>query len=373
MDQLRIEVNAGPRCRDHTVVRIPLNGSIPEDASDLVVTSEDDLGICVPAQADKEEGELVFVLPRLAAGWSGNMLIKQTEGCCCGAAKAVEKDNYVEIHLNDRLFTEYHFPGDGVLKPYLAPVIGPYGDEVTRPIDPSITEHSHHKGVFIAHGSVCGEEIWNEPNGECGSCEQKGVSVYDGGVFVKVLALLTWKDRNGKPLMDETRSYWIYSMPEEARVIDLKLQLKAAYGEVELGQTKEAGFLGIRVHPDMNGNAGKGGVMENAYGAVSEAECWSKKAHWCDYHGIVNGNRVGIAAFDNPQNLRFPTRWHIRDYGLFAANQWFWDGPYTIPAGGELAFRHRIVVHAGSTAASRIAERYLDYDMPVEAKFPEEG
>ena len=36
--------------------------------------------------------------------------------------------------------------------------------------------------------------------------------------------------------------------------------------------------------------------------------------------GVVEGDSVAIAILDHPQNVGFPTYWHARDYGLFAAN-----------------------------------------------------
>ena len=34
----------------------------------------------------------------------------------------------------------------------------------------------------------------------------------------------------------------------------------------------------------------------------------------------LGGKTVGLAIFDHPSNPRHPTTWHVRDYGLFAAN-----------------------------------------------------
>lgn len=367
-----IELNAGPVCRRQSVVRVPVEKELLAQAPIFTLTCEES-GQTIAAQADADEDELVFIVAAAPAEKKGRLVASPGVSCAgcgsCGRSRTVtiEKDDAVYVLIDESLFTEYHFPGEGVPKPYLAPIIGPFGDTVTRPISPEIKEHPHHRGLFIAHGDVCGEDIWNEPAGKHGRTDQNALRCSHGNVFAKLRAELTWKDRDGKPLMDETRSYWIYAMPREARVIDLKLEFRAAHGDVVLGPTKEAGFLGLRMHPDIDGNAGKGGMMENAYGGVGEGQCWSKPAQWCDYHGVVNGNRVGIAVFDNAQNLRFPTRWHIRDYGLFAANCWFWDGPHTIPQGETLTFGYRVIVHAGDTRAAASAERFLDYDIPVAA------
>jgi hypothetical protein len=53
---------------------------------------------------------------------------------------------------------------------------------------------------------------------------------------------------------------------------------------------------------------------------VTGKDTWGKQAPWCDYSGPVDGKTLGVAIFDHPSNPRHPTWWHVRDYGLFAAN-----------------------------------------------------
>ena len=47
---------------------------------------------------------------------------------------------------------------------------------------------------------------------------------------------------------------------------------------------------------------------------------WGKRSNWVDYTAEVDGERLGVAIFDNPQNPHYPTYWHARDYGLFSLN-----------------------------------------------------
>ena len=274
----------------------------------------------------------------------------------------------VQITLGSVHFATYNFSGE-YAKPFFGPVYAPDAIEVTRPVETDTVDHPHHRGIFLAHGDVCGEEIWNEPAGEHGRCMQQSIVVADGPVAGLLSTRNTWQDRSGHPLMDDSRTITIYATPSALRIIDVDLVLRATYGDVRLGATKEAGFVGIRMHPDIAVASGKGGKIENAYGGVGESECWSKPAQWCDYHGVVAGHRVGIAVLDHARNLRFPTRWHVRDYGLMAANPWYWDGAHTIVAGQKLVFRYRLIVHAGNTQQAGIAEQYIHYDAPPHVDF----
>jgi hypothetical protein len=102
----------------------------------------------------------------------------------------------------------------------------------------------------------------------------------------------------------------------------------------------------------------------------TDDKTWGKHGEWCDYYGPVQGKTVGIAIFDNPRNPRHPTTWHVRDYGLFAANPFGLHdfekkpkdaGDLTIEPGKTVTFRYRVYLHEGDTKTAGVAERYKDY------------
>ena len=78
-----------------------------------------------------------------------------------------------------------------------------------------------------------------------------------------------------------------------------------------------------------------------------------------------------LTQVDHAANLRHPTQWHVRDYGLMTANCFGWsyyqrdqtvNGSHTMPAGSALTFRYRVLIHAGG--AGCVAGHYLDYAFP---------
>jgi len=89
-----------------------------------------------------------------------------------------------------------------------------------------------------------------------------------------------------------------------------------------------------------------------------------------DYSGEVDGESLGVAIFDNSSNLKHPTYWHAREYGLFAVNPFgehdFYhdskrDGSVTIPENQSLTLRYRVLIHHGDAAEARVAEAYRRY------------
>jgi len=154
----------------------------------------------------------------------------------------------------------------------------------------------------------------------------------------------------------------------QTRWIDFDIVIKASDGPVKFGDTKEGSF-GIRVPESMKVDAKKGGQIINSEGQTDK-DAWAKQAAWVDYHGPVDGETLGIAIMNHPSSFRFPTYWHVRTYGLFAANPFgvhdftgdkSADGTYTLEAGKTVAFRYRVLLHRGDQQAGKVAEVYANY------------
>ncbi len=89
-----------------------------------------------------------------------------------------------------------------------------------------------------------------------------------------------------------------------------------------------------------------------------------------DYTGPVQGKTLGVALFDRPTNPRYPTWWHVRDYGLFAAKPFGvhdfekkekGTGNLTVPAGDSVTFHYRFYLHPGDTASADIPARFAEW------------
>ena len=81
----------------------------------------------------------------------------------------------------------------------------------------------------------------------------------------------------------------------------------------------------------------------------------------------MNGEPVRIAMLDHPKNPGFPTYWHARGYGLFAANplgqKIFSNGKehlnFQLAAGESVTFRHEVLIMTGQVASQDL-EPYYD-------------
>jgi len=175
-------------------------------------------------------------------------------------------------------------------------------------------------------------------------------------------------------------------------LMDYDIDLQAADAPVVFGDKRDGGFL-VRAAGTMKVESEKGakgdGTILNSRGDRN-ADAWGKRAEWTDYFGPDgSGRTVGIAMFDHPANLRFPTHWHARTYGLMTANRFGTDhfkgnyndhktllcrphgtncpactshsGDYTIPAGKSITLHHRLYFHHGDSQSAKVAEQYRDY------------
>lgn len=290
-------------------------------------------------------------------------------------------EQIIQVKRNGKPFSTLHI--NDALRPYFMPIMGPFGKPATREyplkeIKDGSTDHIHHRSLWTGWGEVNGANHWDENVGV--PQEVYDVSICSGGYGLAHIQMkIHWTDRDGeKPTVDETRDYFIYNTIGSETIMDVRVKFDAKYGPVKFGDTKEGGFMCVRVADSYRGS--HGGRIENAYGMVGETEVWGKKAPWCDYSGIVDKQIVGITIMDHPENVGYPTYWHTRDYGLHAANPFGLshfkndksiDGSYTLPANKTLQFTYRVFIHAGNAAEAEVEKKYRDFISPAELKFLE--
>jgi hypothetical protein len=302
----------------------------------------------------------------------------------------VRHGDQIDVSIGGKPFTSYYFSPE-TPKPYLYPLRSPEGIIVTRgyPMVKNIPgeskDHPHHRAMFFAHGDINAVDFWGEAQfaakapvdvgGKTYTSEElpKGRTVFtkleeskggpDSGTLRAVFSLL---GPDGRVMGSETQDY-TFRGDERTRTIDCAFTITADHGmPLKMGDTKEGTFA-IRLVKSLQEPAVK---MLNSTGAVGEKDIWGKRADWVDYSGVVGGERVGIAIFDNPGNIKHPTFWHARGYGLFAVNPFgehdFFndpkrDGSVTIPIGGSLTLRYRVLIHDGDAAEAKVAETYAQY------------
>jgi hypothetical protein len=297
---------------------------------------------------------------------------------------ADEGKRRVDITIDGKPFTSYIWP-TSLKKPVLFPLIAPGGIVVTRgyPLAAHAGErvdHPHHAGMWFNYGDVNGFDFWNNSNaiepenrGKMGSIYLKKVLAAKNGTDQGELVVESvWITGSGEKILGDTTRY-VFSTRGDVRVIDQITTLKAL-DHVVFHDDKE-GLLGIRTASWLESPTEKGGVFADANGTPTKVDtagssgasgiyltsegkrgdqAWGTRGSWCTLTGSTENKTIAIAILDHLGNPGYPTYWHARGYGLFAANplgRTIFDPSqpalnYTIDKGQTVTFRYRVLLYA---------------------------
>jgi hypothetical protein len=287
----------------------------------------------------------------------------------------------VDVTVNGTPFTSYIWP-DSLRKPVLHPLLTASGTVVTRGFPPGRGEradHPHHVGLWFNYGDVNGFDFWNnstevaaERAAKMGTVlHEKVVSTRSGAGKGELSIEAVWRQGDSQDVLREQTTF-VFHAAAGARMIDRVTTLTAIAGPVRFPDNKE-GVLGLRVARALEDPAEKGGSFVDASGAETKladmdatgvtglytssegkksGAVWGTRGRWTMLTGKVQERPVTIAILDHPDNPGFPTYWHARGYGLFAANPLgqavFSEGKrkldFALPVQGRVTFRYRVVL-----------------------------
>jgi hypothetical protein len=293
-------------------------------------------------------------------------------------ARAVEiriESDHARIHLNGRPFTTFHFHTKWD-KPFLHPIRTAGGTLLSRgyPVDPlpgETEDHNWHRGIWFGHGDINGQDFWRELGRDktarliLHGAPEATYSAKDGSGTLT--ALLHMQSVQAKILGSIRESFTFRPSPDGV-VIDVRIEVAAdRENALRFGDTDDGGF-GIRLRDEFRED--RGAHLANSNGLTGTGNIWGKPARWVHYAAQVEGKMAGVAVFDHPSNLRHPTTWHARGYGLFAANPFGLasftrdkskDGSHTIAAGSKQTFQYRVLIIEGQASADKLDSLFADY------------
>ncbi len=310
-----------------------------------------------------------------------------------------EANKKVDVLINKKLFTSYVYDGQ-TPKPILYPIVTKTGKTVTRgfPFAPRPHErvdHPHHAGLWLNYGDVNGFDFWNNSYAIPAAEKHKYGTIYhqeilesdsDNGVL-KIKAI--WRSPLDLDLLEEVTEFK-FSEEGDTRIIDRSTTLNALV-DVFFKDNKE-GMIGVRVARELELPTDKPAVYTDAEGNVTEvkvlnnegvngnyfasegltgADVWGTRNPWVKLEGTMAAETVSITMIDHKKNVGYPTYWHARGYGLFAANPLgqsiFSEGKKTLnfklEQGDSTTFKYRILVHSGSILSKEaINQSSLDFN-----------
>jgi hypothetical protein len=308
-------------------------------------------------------------------------------------------EHRVDVRVGDAPFTSYVWP-ERLTKPVLFPIRSAGGSFVTRgfPLDPRPGErvdHPHQVGLWFTHGDVDGIDFWNnsearsaEERAKMGTIRHVAIDEASSGLVGTLRVRLEWLMPDGSVALRERATYR-FAGGVDRRRIDRTTVLSASDRRVVLRDNKE-GLLGIRVAralempsseplvftdasgrvsavPALN-NEGVSGSYHSSEGLAGDA-VWGTRARWVALAGRVGREDVVLLLLDHPLNPGYPTYWHARGYGLFAANELgarvFSNGKeqldLALAPGKSACFRHRLMILSGPFSAPQAESAWQEF------------
>jgi hypothetical protein len=329
----------------------------------------------------------------------------------CGIAQKYELINIrpdiankkIVVYAGNSLFTALVYP-DSLEKPILYPIVAADGEAITRgyPFAPRAgepTDHPHHAGLWMNYENVNGLDFWNNsfaiPENKkvkYGWIKTTDINKIKSGEQGELSYSAQWQDVHKNGLLNENTSY-IFHATKNVRIID-RITTLTALQNVNFPDAKD-GFLGLRVahelelpsneernFTDIHGNVTKVKATGNANvtGNYLTSEnkqgdsAWATRARWCMLYGKMGNDTISIAIIDHSKNVGYPTYWHARGYGLFAANPLgqsvFSNGKeklnFHLDKNQSVTFRYRIIIASGKNRLSKEEIEKLERDFEKE-------
>lgn len=306
-------------------------------------------------------------------------IAQKTEPVKLVTAKSMEK---IDVMIGGKLFTSFLFH-DSLYKPVLYPIYNSSGIMVTRgyPMytkegDP--TDHPHHMGLWFNYENVNGLDFWNnsfaipaEKKAQYGWIKTDNIAETRDGKKGLLVYTGRWTNQKNETLVTEKTSYE-FSGTAHQRIIDRTTTLTGVMDDVAFNDAKD-GMLGLRMAHELQIPTMKEQKFTDDKGIVTVVKAstdnvatgnyitsegkegdsaWSTRAVWCKAFGKMGTDSVSISIIDHPSNPNYPTFWHARGYGLFAANplgeKVFTNGKSAknlhLKKGESITFKYRIII-----------------------------
>jgi len=311
-----------------------------------------------------------------------------------------EQERRADVSIDGQPFTSYIWPTT-LKKPVLYPLRSAKGTIVTRgfPLEQRPGErvdHPHHAGLWFNYENVNGIDFWNNSDAikpenapKMGTILHRSIASAKSGAQQGELEVETeWVTFDKKVLIKE-HTQFVFRGGPGFRSVDRITTLSALDSKVDFKDEKD-GMLGLRViraleipsdkpevYTDASGrpttvakldNTGVNGTYLTSEGKKGDA-AWGTRGRWCNLSGLVGDEPVTITILDYPSNPGFPTYWHARGYGLFAANplgqKVFSEGKqelnFSLAPNTSATFRYRILISSAIATAEATEAAYKDF------------
>lgn len=305
---------------------------------------------------------------------TGRVTIKPPAEVDAGAVPFTweQTDSSVALMRGDQVVWRFNH-GPGEAKPSFHPVALPDGPNLTwyRPAD-----HRWHRALWFSWKYIDGVNYWEEDartGASAGRTEQKPPAIHlTDDHSARITQELAYRPAGGEPVLQERRVIEVSMPVAEMRgqyFMDWDLTFTALQDLVldrtplpnEPGGEVFGGYAGLSVRFIQE-------LAEREALTTEEQATWTQdryrgKASGLDYTGRIDGQEMGIAILDHPDNLNAPSPW----YAINGAVMHYFSpavicyGPHQMKTGETLRLRYRVIVHPGRFSQAQLRAAVADY------------
>ena len=278
------------------------------------------------------------------------------------------------------------YPTHFRLKPELYPVCTPSGIPVT---DTHQYCFIHHQSIMTGHGKIQldGEDNYVDfyrqlpyPDADRKDPFHKTHNLFQMGPSgiqkitdakwkisdrITLNLMLQWQSREKKSDGDETliheQRQYEFSQRGAFTIIDQFSQLRPASKPFTMHADRHS-LVGIRVNDLIDPD--EGGVMRDSLGRINpDGNYWDesgdrKAPTWIDCTGLIGDNKVGIALFSHPGNIR--NEFYCRGWGLMICSATLGHDVH-VSDSKPFRFAARYVAHDGELADDEAGKLYSEF------------
>jgi hypothetical protein len=255
-------------------------------------------------------------------------------------------------------------------------------------------------GLWFNYGDVNGLDFWNnseaikpEERNKYGTIRHTAIKRMQNGKTSGELEVeMEWLGPDGVPLLREETTF-VFHGGSGVRALDRITKLTALDKRVVFNDNKE-GVIGMRVARQLEQPSDKPEVFTDASGKAtavpkldntgvtgrylsSEGKSgdavWGTRGRWTLLAGRIGQEDVTLAMLDHPKNPGYPTYWHARGYGLFAANtlgqKVFSEGKqslnFALAPRESATFRYRVLILSRTATPDELESQYRRFTSEV--------
>jgi hypothetical protein len=260
----------------------------------------------------------------------------------------------VDVVIGDQPFTSYLYL-TGMARPALIGLRTPTGvivdgaEETAEEDDPA--------GFWFAHGNVNGIDFTSTATPRLANLprivHRRVVEAVSSDTVGRLAVQSAWTGADRSVVLLED-TYFTFAGTDERRTIERVTRLAAINGAVQLGSTRR-GLAGLRFASRV---VEREAVAGGAKGETVPSPCAGTRGRWLAVPAVRDGQRITVAIFDHPDNPGHPNELRCSVRGLELVP----SAETSIPAGGSVTFRHRLILAAGAPDAAALEIAFASWD-----------